>query len=68
MVLDEDDVKTVTAARRRLSEELHASAETLNPATAQHAELVAEIDKLETWLHSIFDRQKKEEPPVTSYV
>ena len=67
VVLDTDDVKTVTAARRRLSEELHAAAESLNPATVAHAGLVAEVGKLETWLHSILDRQKKEEPPVTSH-
>ena len=67
MVLDQDDVKTVTAARGRLSEGLHASAETLNPTTVSHADLVAEIGKLETWLHDILDRQKKAEVPVTSY-
>jgi hypothetical protein len=67
VVLDADDVKTVTAARGRLSEGLHASAETLNPATVARADLVAEVGKLETWLHSILARQKKEEPPVTSY-
>jgi hypothetical protein len=66
-VLDPEDVKTVTAARGRLSEELHASAETLNPATVEHADLVAEVAKLETWLHSIADRQKKAETPITSY-
>jgi ABC-type multidrug transport system ATPase subunit len=66
-VLDVDDVKTVTAARGRLSEELHASAETLNPANVTHADLVAEVGKLETWLHSILGRQQKEKPPVTSY-
>jgi energy-coupling factor transporter ATP-binding protein EcfA2 len=46
VVLSEDDVKTVTAARGRLSEELHVTAETLNPETVQHAALVAEIGKL----------------------
>jgi hypothetical protein len=66
-VLNADDVETVTAARGRLSEELHASAETLNPANVTHATLVAEVGKLETWLHSILDRQQKETPPVTSY-
>ena len=66
-VMDEDDVKTVTAARGRLSEDLHASAETLNPATVTHNELLAEIVKLETWLASIVQRQKVAKPPVTSY-
>jgi energy-coupling factor transporter ATP-binding protein EcfA2 len=66
-VLDPEDVKTVTAARGRLSEELHASAETLNPATVGHAVLVDEIAKLEMWLHSIDARQKEAKTPVTSY-
>jgi energy-coupling factor transporter ATP-binding protein EcfA2 len=67
VVLIPDDVKTVTAARGRLSEELHASAETLNPVTVAHADLLTEVDKLETWLHSILERQKKESAPVTSH-
>lgn len=67
VVLIPDDVKMVTAARGRLSEELHTSAETLNPVNVAHADLVAEVGKLETWLHSILERQKKEQPPATSH-
>lgn len=67
VVLTPDDVKTVTAARGRLSEELHTSAETLNPVTMTHTDLVAEVGKLETWLQSILERQKKESAPVTSH-
>lgn len=67
-IISEDDVKTVTAARGRLSEEMHTSAETLNPETVSHADLVAEVGKLETWLTSIFQRQKEAKAPVTSYV
>lgn len=66
-VMDEDDVKTVTAARGRLSEDLHTSAETLNPTTVTHDDLLAEIVKLETWLASIIQRQKDAKAPVTSY-
>ena len=67
-ILNEDDVKTVTAARGRLSEELHASAETLNPETVAYTALVAEIGKLETWLADVVQRQKNAKAPITSYV
>jgi hypothetical protein len=66
-VIDEEVVKTVTAARGRLSEELHTSAETLNPETVSHADLLAEVIKLEMWLASIIQRQKDANAPVTSY-
>lgn len=66
-VIDEEDVKTVTAARGRLSEELHTSAETLNPETVSHADLLAEVVKLEVWLASVVQRQKEAKAPVTSY-
>lgn len=66
-VIDEDDVRTVTAARGRLSEELHTSSETLNPETVSHADLLAEVVKLETWLASVTQRQKLAKAPVTSY-
>jgi energy-coupling factor transporter ATP-binding protein EcfA2 len=66
-IINEDDVKTVTAARGRLSEEMHTAAETLNPGTVSHADLVAEVAKLETWLTSVQQRQKNAKAPVTSY-
>ncbi|MBB4343094.1 AAA family ATPase [Rhizobium leguminosarum bv. viciae] len=66
-IITDDDVKTVTAARGRLSEEMHIAAETLNPDTVSHADLVAEVVKLETWLASIQQRQKDAKAPVTSY-
>jgi hypothetical protein len=66
-VIDDEDVKTVTAARGRLSEELHSSSETLNPETVSHADLLAEVMKLETWLASFAQRQKEAKAPVTSY-
>ena len=55
-------MQTCTDARRRLSEDLHASAETLNPATVTHASLVVEIAKSDEWLESVFKRQKEAEP------
>jgi hypothetical protein len=66
-VISEDDVKIVTAARGRLSEEMHSSAETLNPETVSHSDLVAEVAKLESWLADILLRQKEAKAPVTSY-
>ncbi len=66
-IINEGDVKTVTAARGRLSEEMHASAETLNPETVSLADLKAEVEKLEAWLDSIYIRQGVAKPPITSY-
>lgn len=66
-VISDDDVKTVTSARGRLSEELHTSSETLNPETVLQADLLAEVVKLETWLASVVQRQKDAKAPVTSY-
>jgi hypothetical protein len=66
-VLTSDDVRVVTAARGRLSEELHASAETLNPETVTYEMLFAEIGKLETWQTDMIKRQKDAKAPVTSY-
>ena len=64
-VINDEDVKTVTAARGRLSEGLHPSA--LNPETVTHAELLEEVVRLETWLASIIQRQRDAKAPVTSY-
>ena len=66
-VMDEEDVRTVTAARSRLSEELHTSSETLNPETVSHADLLAEVVKLENWLVSVAQRQREAKVPITSY-
>jgi energy-coupling factor transporter ATP-binding protein EcfA2 len=61
-ILTDQDVTTVLDARSRLSEELHASAATLNPETVKHSELVDEVAKLETWLHDVAKRQKDATP------
>ncbi|OHV80409.1 hypothetical protein LCM4579_22365 [Ensifer sp. LCM 4579] len=62
-ILTEQDVRTVTAARGRLSEELHTSSETLNPETVAHADLLDEVIKLETWLADMNQRQKEAVQP-----
>lgn len=67
-ILSEEDVAQATAARGRLSEELHASAEALNPETVSREDLLAEISSLEVWRESIVQRQKGAKKPVTSYV
>jgi len=66
-VLQETDVATITEARKRLSEDLHSSAQTVNPASVTHAELVAEIKKLEDWAQDMESRQKQAIPPAVSY-
>jgi len=58
LVLSDEDVKTVTAARSRLSDEMHVNSEALNPAEISHADLVSEVAILENWLASIKERQK----------
>ena len=67
-VLTEEDVKTVTDARSRLSEDLHVSAETLNPEDVSHDELAKETAALQTWLEDISKRQNQAQKPVTSYI
>ena len=58
---------TVTNARARLSDDLHASTQTLNPGTVAHADLVAEVGKLEDWLRQMAERQKNATAPAISY-
>lgn len=65
-VITDQDVETVTAARSRLSEDLHASAQTLNPADVTHATLVDEVGKLETWLADILKRQTDAKKPAAA--
>ena len=67
VILTDADVETVTAARRRLSEELHAYSEAINPAEVTHSDLVAEVAKLEAWMTDMKERQKKAVAPTTSY-
>ena len=57
LVLDESDVKAVQSARSRLSQDVHASPETLNPAEVEHKDLVEELDKLRDWLIHMKEKQ-----------
>ena len=66
-IINDDDVIAVRSARARLSEDLHASPETINPAETTHAELLEEIKKLEEWLKDVKERQRAAREPVVSY-
>jgi len=68
VVLEASDVATITEARRRLSDDLHVSAQTLNPESVKHAELVAEVKKLEDWARDMHARQQAAKAPTVSFV
>ena len=61
--LEEKDVIAAQSARSRLSEDVHASSETLNPAEVKHHELVAELDILYAWLAKLRKNQKQAVQP-----
>lgn len=64
-ILTEDDVKKVMAAQSRLSEDLHSSAQALNPEAVSLDDLLNEVKALEDWIQSIRDRQKNAvKPPI----
>jgi hypothetical protein len=63
-ILTEDDVKRVMAAQSRLSEDLHSSAQALNPEAVSLDDLLNEVKALEDWIQSIRDRQKNAVKPV----
>lgn len=65
-ILTEDDVKRVMAAQSRLSEDLHSSAQALNPEAVSLDDLLNEVKALEEWIQSIRDRQKNAVKPVLS--
>jgi energy-coupling factor transporter ATP-binding protein EcfA2 len=65
-ILTEDDVKRVMAAQSRLSEDLHSSAQALNPEAVSLDDLLNEVMALEDWIQSIRDRQKNAVKPVLS--
>lgn len=62
-ILTEDDVKRVMAAQSRLSEDLHSSAQALNPEAVSLDDLLNEVKALEDWIQSIRDRQKNAAVP-----
>ena len=57
-ILTEDDVMRVMTAQSKLSEDLHSSAQALNPEAVSLDDLLNEIKTLEEWIQSIRDRQK----------
>jgi hypothetical protein len=63
-ILTEDDVKRVMAAQSRLSDDLHSSAQALNPEAVSLDDLLNEVKALEDWIQSIRDRQKNAVKPV----
>lgn len=65
-ILIEDDVKQVMNAQGRLSEDLHSSADALNPEAVSLDDLLKEVKALEDWIHSIRDRQRSAEKPPLS--
>ena len=66
-VIGDDDVIAVRSARARLSADLHASPETINPSETTHAELLKELQILEAWLKDVQERQKTAPVPAVSY-
>lgn len=62
-ILTEEDVKSVMSAQAHLSEDLHSSAQALNPEDISLDDLLTEVKVLEDWLQSIRDRQKKVNKP-----
>ena len=66
-IVNDDDVIAVRSARARLSEDLHASPETINPAETTHVELLNELKILEAWLNDVKDRQRMAAEPAVSY-
>jgi energy-coupling factor transporter ATP-binding protein EcfA2 len=65
-ILTGDDVKCVMAAQGRLSEDLHSSAQALNPEAVSLDDLLNEVRTLEDWIQSIRDRQKNATKPVVN--
>lgn len=62
-ILTEDDVKCVMAAQARLSEDLHSSAQALNPEAISLNDLLSEVKALEDWIQSIRERQNNATRP-----
>ena len=62
-ILTEDDVKRVMAAQAKLSEDLHSSAQALNPEAVSLDDLLNEVKALEDWIQSIRERQRNAVKP-----
>lgn len=61
--LEVEDVIAAQEARTRLSEDVHATGETLNPIEVKHHELVGELDILYAWLAKLRENQKQAVQP-----
>lgn len=66
LVLTQDDVNFIKAARGRLSEGLHNASGALNPAEVSHEELSSEVTAIHDFIENLKTRQvqKPAEPRV----
>lgn len=60
-----DDVTLITAARNRLSEDLHVAAEALNPENVSHQELSDETKIIHDFIEDLKNRPKTAQPRIT---
>jgi len=60
-----DDVTLITAARSRLSEDLHVAAEALNPENVSHQELSDETKIIHDFIEDLKNRPKTAQPRIT---
>lgn len=60
-----DDVNLITAARSRLSEDLHVAAEALNPENVSHQELSNEAKAIHDFVEDLRNRPKTPQPKIT---
>ncbi len=58
LVLNQADVDLITAARGRLSEDLHNAAGALNPAEVSHDQLVVEVSAIHDFIEEMKERAK----------
>jgi len=65
LVLTQDDVDHIKAARSRLSEDLHNAAGALNPEDVSHEQLVAEVNAIHEFIEDFKKRPKPAEPRFT---
>ena len=64
LVLTQDDVDLIKAARGRLSEGLHNSSGALNPAEVSHDTLSSEVTVIHTFIESLKQRPTQPEPRI----
>lgn len=64
LVLTQADVELITAARSRLSEDLHNAAGALNPEEVTHEQLSAEVTVIHDFIEDLKKRPRAAEPRV----